>query len=181
MWFLMSSVLEVFFGVFCTSFWVGFLFHTGSKLCLSHVINGLSIVMLPRFLKVETWTPMLIQSILMYGDVYDKALSKSNRKLANIYNLDLLDDNRHEIHVYTRDGFHIPHHVPDRHTSGGVLLDLTNVPELFLPYPDGLEHHPFADKCTLPSLAFTKTLGNIQANDLIYKIERCLPGNNDPF
>lgn len=152
-----------------------------SILSISSSFLSTSSPLLLRFSNVESWIPVPMDTILANGDLYDRPLSDPDRHLVDLVDLDLFDDDGQEIHIYSRDGFRIPRRVPDDHTSGGALLDLTKAPELFLPDPDALDLHPSADQCTLYPLAFTKTLGNMQANGLIYQFQQRLRTINDPL
>ncbi|KAI6043184.1 hypothetical protein EDC04DRAFT_2600368 [Pisolithus marmoratus] len=87
------------------------------------------------------------------------------QEIDDLGNYDLLDEDGKEIPIYTGDGS----------MPCGAFLDLTKVPNLFIPEDEEEDVNIHAVPCYLYPLAFTKTLGNMQADGLIHSFQQQLP------
>ncbi|KAG6379795.1 hypothetical protein JVT61DRAFT_10340 [Boletus reticuloceps] len=94
------------------------------------------------------------------------------------------DDGTSVVPIYTQEWYVVLRHVPQQGHSdlGGALLDLSLTPQLFLPPHDEEDFVIRAAPCSLYPLAFSKTLGNMQASDgLIYSFKELLRMINEPL
>ncbi|KAI6037651.1 hypothetical protein EDC04DRAFT_2604567 [Pisolithus marmoratus] len=79
--------------------------------------------------------------------------------------------------AWEADGYTVLRRAPpnDGSMPGGAFLDLTKVPNLFIPEDEEEDFNIRAVPCYLYPLAFTKTLGNMQADGLIHSFQQQLP------
>ncbi|KAI6111442.1 hypothetical protein F5141DRAFT_1214957 [Pisolithus sp. B1] len=100
-----------------------------------------------------------------------------HQEIDDLANYDLLDEDGKEIPIYTAEGYMVLRCAPpnNRSTPGGAFLDLTKAPALFIPEDEEEDFNICAVPCYLYPLAFTKTLGNMQADGLIHSFQQQLP------
>ncbi|KAI6021963.1 hypothetical protein EDC04DRAFT_2607082 [Pisolithus marmoratus] len=104
-------------------------------------------------------------------------LAWEGQEIDDLQNYNLLNEDGKEIPIYTADGYTVLRHTPpnDGSMPGGAFLDLTKVPNLFIPEDEEEDFDIHAVPCYLYPLAFTKTLGNMQADGLIHSFQQQLP------
>ncbi|KAI6039130.1 hypothetical protein EDC04DRAFT_2603383 [Pisolithus marmoratus] len=104
-------------------------------------------------------------------------LAWEGQEIDDLQNYNLLDEDGKEIPIYMADGYTVLRHAPpnDGSMPGGAFLDLTKVPNLFIPEDEEEDFNICAVPCYLYPLAFTKTLGNMQADGLIHSFQQQLP------
>ncbi|KAI6102274.1 hypothetical protein F5141DRAFT_1217882 [Pisolithus sp. B1] len=100
-----------------------------------------------------------------------------HQEIDDLANYDLLDEDGKEIPIYTAEGYMVLRRAPPNNcsTPGGAFLDLTKAPALFIPEDEEEDFNIRAVPCYLYPLAFTKTLGNMQADGLIHSFQQQLP------
>ncbi|KAI5981073.1 hypothetical protein EDD15DRAFT_2380428 [Pisolithus albus] len=132
-----------------------------------------------NFSVVHEWANVPPEVILAReGNVFTAPPGHHGRQeIEDLENYDLLDEDGKEIPIYTAEGYMVLRRAPpnNRSTSGGAFLDLTKAPTLFVPEDAEEDFNIRAVPCYLYPLAFTKTLGNMQADGLIHSFQQQLP------
>ncbi|KAI5984895.1 hypothetical protein EDD15DRAFT_2201020 [Pisolithus albus] len=132
-----------------------------------------------NFSVVHEWANVPPEVILAReGNVFTAPPGHHGRQeIEDLENYDLLDEDGKEIPIYTAEGYMVLRRAPPNNcsTSGGAFLDLTKAPTLFVPEDAEEDFNIRAVPCYLYPLAFTKTLGNMQADGLIHSFQQQLP------
>ena len=130
-----------------------------------------------RFKEIRSWEPIPTSEITEeYGDdIYDKPGVDDRRRINDLDEELLLDENGEEIPIFDSEGDRIPRREAIESTAHGpcgVLMNLQNIQELFgpgVPEPqydddasnDSVEEH--RTKVAVYPLGFLRTAGNVQA------------------
>ncbi|KAF8833578.1 hypothetical protein BDN67DRAFT_985937, partial [Paxillus ammoniavirescens] len=114
----------------------------------------------------QSWRPIPVDTLVRNnGEVYNKPDDDASREeIEDLAIYPLVDDEGYEVPVYNEQGFRVPRRSPSTFITCGGLLNLNTVHELFQAADDSsCPNVPF----TLYPMAFTKSLGNIQAKDIM--------------
>lgn len=98
--------------------------------------------------------------------------------MENLETLPLLDDNLHEIPIYDEEGFRVLRRGPAHYDSSGCLLDLSKARTLFSPDEALAAPHARIPVYLYP-LAFTRSLGNVQADDVVQPFHQRIAAINE--
>lgn len=159
----------------------GIYFRTGN----SHIVRcmltilwcftcDLQFASIHSFIKVTDWNVIPTDDLDKQPLFLNFTSNPEDRQpVEDLAELPLLDGQDCEIPVYTMDGFRVLRRHPVASERLGCLLDLTKVPGLF--FPDSINVVDDPDSRTsiyLYPLAFTKTMGNMQADGVLHSFQR---------
>ncbi|KAG6369980.1 hypothetical protein JVT61DRAFT_12616 [Boletus reticuloceps] len=139
------------------------------------------------FSHVTGWRNVPPEEIVArYGRLFTAPPGDRNRtEIDDLANFPFMQDaGSNVVPIYTKEGYVVFRREPRPGHSdlGGALLNLSLTPQLFLPPNDEEDFVIRAAPCSLYPLAFSKTLGNMQASDgLIYSFKEPLKMINEPL